>query len=226
MNLVTGDTHGRTDIHKFGFSQFPMGRRMTLDDNLFVAGDFGLWWDESKEDIYWREFIIARPWMTCIVDGNHENFDRWLEFPVEEWNGGRVRRLAENIIWLQRGEVFDIYGVKFFVFGGATSIDKAYRLPGRSWWPQEIPSQKEVENAFTNLEANNWEVDFVITHTCPHAEVPTFSGSLERLHDPVSYMLQEFKDRLKFKKWYFGHFHKNKEVGRFHCVYNDIVQMW
>lgn len=226
MNLVTGDIHGGIDIHKLGTAQFPMGKRLTREDNLFIAGDAGLWFDYSAEEAYWQIWLAEKPWTTLIVDGNHENFDYMETFPTIEWNGGKVTKLADNILWLRRGEVYDIWGFKFFVFGGAYSIDKEQRVPGKSWWHKEIPTNDEFENAINNLERHKWEVDFVITHTCPHNETATFTTNLVRIEDPVGYMLQEIKDRLNFKKWYFGHFHRDKEVGRFRAVFNDIVQIW
>ena len=225
MNLITGDIHGGIDIHKLGSAAFPFGKRLTRQDNLFIAGDAGLWFDYSNEEAYWQIWLTQKPWTTLIIDGNHENFDYMETFPKGEWNGGKVNYLADNILWLRRGEVYDIFGYKYFVFGGALSIDKAQRIPGKSWWGQEIPNNAEFENAMTNLEKHNWKVDYVITHTCPHMEIGSFTDNLVRIEDPTSYMLQEIKDRIDFKTWFFGHFHKDKAIGRFRCLFQDIHQI-
>ena len=70
------------------------------------------------------------------------------EYPVTLWNGGYVQKITDSVIHLMRGQVFTIEGKKIFVFGGAESIDKEYRIPGVSWWPQEIPSFKEMETGY------------------------------------------------------------------------------
>ena len=50
--------------------------------------------------------------------------------------------------------------------GGATSVDKEYRIPYSSWWPQELPGERNFEEARTKLDSVGWRVDYVITHTC------------------------------------------------------------
>lgn len=46
------------------------------------------------------------------------------EYPLEWWNGGKVRHIArDKIILLERGQVFTIEGNRFFTFGGASSHD-------------------------------------------------------------------------------------------------------
>ena len=44
-------------------------------------------------------------------------------YPITEWNGGKVHKIADNIIHLMRGQVFDIDGIRFFTMGGASSHD-------------------------------------------------------------------------------------------------------
>ena len=50
--------------------------------------------------------------------------------------------------------------------GGATSVDKEYRIPYSSWWPQELPDERNFEEARAKLDSVGWKVDYVITHTC------------------------------------------------------------
>jgi len=231
MKCITGDLHGGTDIWKVGSTAWPFGQRLTKSDYLFVAGDSGLWFSDTPNERGIRTWLNEQPWTTLIVDGNHENFDLMETYPDETMFGGKVKVMDSSTFWLRRGEVYEIDYSKIFVFGGADSIDKDQRMPGRSWWPQEIPTRAEFENAERNLTLHNWEVDFVISHTCPHAEVesfvkPGYGVSWKRFEDPTTYMLQELKDKLKFRKWYFGHFHKDKEIGRFHALYNTIAQMY
>ena len=46
------------------------------------------------------------------------------DYQLEEWHGGKVRHiLRDQIIYLERGQVFKIEGKKFFTFGGASSHD-------------------------------------------------------------------------------------------------------
>lgn len=35
-----------------------------------------------------------------------------------------------------------------------------------SWWPQELPTEGELQGGLRNLERYHYEVDYVITHCC------------------------------------------------------------
>ena len=60
---------------------------------------------------------------TLFVDGNHENFTRLYNYPVEEWHGGKVHKIRDSVLHLMRGEIFEINDKKIFTFGGAKSHD-------------------------------------------------------------------------------------------------------
>ena len=45
------------------------------------------------------------------------------ELPAEQWEGGKVHFIRENVIHLMRGQMYRIQGKDFFVFGGARSHD-------------------------------------------------------------------------------------------------------
>lgn len=142
MIYLTGDTHIPIDIDKLSRKSFPEQKQLTRDDFIIVLGDFGLLWQEDKTYHYWLDILSAKRYTLLFVDGNHENFDWLNSLPVEFWHGGRVHRVAENILHLMRGEVFEIAGNTFFTLGGAVSHDRIYRTEGISWWPQEVPPKQ------------------------------------------------------------------------------------
>lgn len=110
--FVTGDVHG---VAEYGASRFssrawPLGRTLTRDDVVIVAGDFGFIWSGSNTDKYWLDWFESKPWTTCFVDGNHENHRLLAGLPMREWNGGLVHKARPHVLHLMRGEVFDIAG--------------------------------------------------------------------------------------------------------------------
>ena len=128
---VTGDIHSGLDMQKL--RDWELGDSLTSDDYLIVAGDFGFPWGFSAEecaDIAWLE---SRPYTVLFVDGNHERFDHWEERPMEPWHGGLTQRLSDTspIRRLTRGEVFELDGSTIFTMGGATSVDREYRVSSR-----------------------------------------------------------------------------------------------
>ena len=230
--FVTGDTHGEIDIKKLSSENFQIGDSLTKNDYVVILGDFALPFsnEENKEERYWLDWLSNRKWTTLVVDGNHENFDRLNSNTIIQMFGNDVGVIAKDIFHLKRGKVYDIAGEKIFVMGGASSIDKSRRIQGVSWWPEEVPSYKEFNDAFSELDKFNWNVDYVFSHTSPLSVLK--SMFTEIYNDPTSHGLDTIAENLFFKEWFFGHFHEEKRYirldkfrGTFHCLYESIVQI-
>lgn len=83
-----------------------------------------------------------------------------------------------------------------------------------NWWPEEMPSKEEYKEGLRNLEQCNWEVDLVVTHMCPTSTLQLLKESIgtEIEDDELSRYLEQIKKRLRYKKWFFGHFHQDIEL--------------
>lgn len=121
---ITGDIHGNPQ--RFSTDNFPEQKEMTKDDVVIILGDFGLVWDysgENKTEKYWLDWLENKPFTTLFVDGNHDNFDRLDDYPIEKWHGGNVHFIRPSVIHLMRSQIFNIEDKLFFTFGGASSHD-------------------------------------------------------------------------------------------------------
>lgn len=213
MIYVTGDTHIPIDTHKLASKRFCAGS----GDYVIICGDFGGVFSDSNEEKYWRKWLDKKPYTTLFIDGNHENFDLLSAYPEVEFSGARAHKISDKIYHIMRGSVLDLDGVKIFAFGGGESHDKEHRTEGKNWWREEMPSDEEMQKGIANLEGENFEVDFVITHTAPTSLQPKFSKN------PLSDYLEEVKAKLKYKKWYFGHYHIDEEIDMRHtAIFNKI----
>ena len=246
---ITGDKHG--NIRGLSSANWETGRYLSREDYLVILGDFGLVWsqEESDSERYWLDWLNDKPWTTLFIDGNHENFDRLNQFPVEEWHGGCVHKVRENVIHLMRGYVFDIDGKKCFTMGGAPSHDiedgiydslsevpgyiacnmyARYRINHLSWWAEEMPSLKEYKRANRNLAEANYEVDFIFTHEAP-CSAKIFLGyyDLKRGdNENLSMWLNTLLYNVKYSRWYFGHYHCERvATDRCECLYDKIIQI-
>lgn len=230
MIYITGDVHGAISIGKrLNAKNFKDQKELTKKDFVIISGDFGLVWNLDKEDQYWLKWLEKqKTFTTLFIDGNHENFDLLENYQIEDWNGGKIRKINSSVFHLMRGQVFEIDNKKIFTFGGADSHDKTFRKEHISWWKQEMPSKEEYEEGLKNLQKHNWEVDYVITHTCS-------SGTLDRLcHqlnlsfavDQLSAYFHKIEEKLKYKKWYFGHFHNDIELPKNQrLIFENIVKL-
>ena len=222
--FVTGDTHGDLDILKFKPWKKAVGD-LDESDILIVCGDMGFFWDDyGPYDRYIKRYWEQQPYTVLWVDGNHENFDTLSAVPVSEKWGGRVQRCARNVYHLCRGEVYNIYGKTFFTFGGATSVDKALRTPGKTWWPQELPSEFEMLKGRRKLSAVNGVVDYIITHCADSLTLALIDLSYEK--DVLTDYLGEISASTKWNKWFVGHYHLDQLMpDNIRLIYNDIIQI-
>ena len=170
MIYITGDTH--SDFSRFTEENFPIQSEMTKDDYIIICGDFGGVWtfeEESKREKEALDWLNNKNFTTLFVDGNHENYTRLYNYPIEEWKGGKVHEIRDSVLHLMRGEIFDIDNKKIFAFGGARSHDiqdgilnldeeeKIYdyrkrgayfRIRDFSWWDLELPTKEEMKKIY------------------------------------------------------------------------------
>lgn len=279
MIFITGDTH--MSFEKLSNRHFPSAVNLTRNDYVIVCGDFG-YWSDCPELRYWLKWLENVNFTVLFVDGNHEDFNRLDRMHVSKWKGGRVHKISKNIIHLMRGQVFDIDGTKVFTFGGARSHDisdgildeenwkakarrldnlgkRMYRVRNVSWWEQEMPNSKEMDEGIKNLEKAGNKVDLVITHCCASSTQRQMGMMLasrdieeyrrkaaiiginqERMKeiergiveahsfetDDCTNYLETVKNKIEFKKWFFGHYHEDMAVNdKEMCLFDEIVRI-
>ena len=208
---------------------------------------------ESKEEKYWLDWLEKKNFTVLFCDGNHESFDR-LEKAYEEvdFHGGRAHKIRENVYHLMRGYVFDIDGCSIFVFGGARSHDikdgiikpcefdsgedflktcRTYdrmglltRIDHISWWDREMPSAEEMERGLKELEKHGNRVDYIVSH-CGPQDVVSAAGFTDS--DPLTLYFNTIAKDTDFKKWFFGHYHDNRQImSRWVMLYEQVVRIW
>ncbi len=224
MIFITGDTHIPIDIHKLSSKRFPQQKSMTKDDHLIICGDFGGVWDGSREEKYWIKWLENKNFTTLFVDGNHENFDILNDLPLEDLGGEKVHRIGDGIYHLMRGRIYKIEDQTFFTFGGASSHDKKFRTEGKNWWRAEMPNLKEFDLARKNLYEHDFQIDYVITHTAPETIQDMIASEYEK--NELTKFLDEVRMQTCYKKWFFGHYHKDIRVTEKDiAVFDSIIEL-
>jgi len=240
-NFVTGDTHGTYDIKKIHKWYNKALKKYNFDEdkknNLFILGDWGALWHEKhephkfKKDLELQLKYAKKKYQLFVIPGNHENYNLINQLPIVEKFGGKMRKLTPyspynpdkyygDIYLLERGEIYTINGQKILALGGALSQDRSLRTLNVDYWEEELWSIQEEYNCLDNLDKHNWNVDIVLSHTCP-----SFVGNyyLHKLHgnnfnifgknngktkEPTSVFFEHLiKEGLEFKEWHFGHWH-------------------
>lgn len=228
--FITGDTHGPLNSGKLWKGLMAgCAHSLTKDDVLCVLGDFGWCFSfapEGEEAPYERDGLDAierLPFTTVFIDGNHENFPRLYQYPTGHKYGGEVGILRPHIYHLkQRGHIYNICGHKIWCMGGAPSFDFSQRTPMKDWWPNEIPSTKELEYGLEQLKQAGDSVDYIFTHDGPAYIVwyllmqlgaRVTQREFER-QSPAGYLQYLARD-IKYKRWYFGHHHIDVNIAAY-----------
>ena len=204
---VTGDTHGFMDrIEVFD-------KKLIKGDICIVCGDFGYLFLDNDIEHRILDNIEKRPYTLAFVDGNHECFPVIYSYPKEIWNNGFVHRIRKNIIHLCRGQVFEIEHKKIFTFGGGYSVYRALRREGYDWWPQEMPTDDEFNEAERNLNAHDRKVNYIITHAAPEDTMNLFHPEHAK-EKPLNTYLEYLRETITYDHWFMGHLHQDKDLWR------------
>ena len=165
---------------------------------------------------------------TGDIHGNHEIRPHHIPtYKSKQWNGGMVlyEEKYPNLLFAQDGEIFNMDGLTHLVMGGAYSVDKYYRLArGLHWFEDEQPDNEIKKRVEARLSELDWKVDIVMSHTCPTRYVPTeaFLPGLDQstVDRSTEEWLDSIAERLDYKKWFCGHWHIDKQVGKMHFIMN------
>lgn len=206
---IAGDWHGNLPWAT------SVVERMSIEvDVLFQVGDFGIW--PGERGMYYldrlNEAAHANSLTIFALRGNHDS-DYWEHvlgsdhYPRDTVTGGRYVR--SNIVLLPRVTDFWMGSGEgrrhFFVAGGAYSIDKSWRVPGESWWPEEELTDAEVD------AIEDQKVDILLTHDCSNRT--PFNGNLKPDLDSVAHRQRIDKVLAKTspEMHFHGHMHNRYE---------------
>lgn len=166
---------------------------------ILHCGDFGHGWDDKYVPSVQK--MLARNGQNLRwVPGNHENYDL-----IDVLYHKELQQHQENIYVLKRGERFTIGNTTFVGVGGAHSIDKQWRKPHISWWPQELLKYSDIAKILDDVPC-----DVVIAHDAPitadlclqngYKDDPTTTGNRQ--------LLQAAVDHLQPTFLFHGHYHQ------------------
>lgn len=220
MIYVTGDLHGDADRFKSKAL-----KKLKKGDTLIVCGDFGFVWDGSKREQAQLKKIGKLRYQVLFVEGTHDNLDLLCQYPAEEWNGGRVRRISGKLLKLERGSLYQIESKNIFVFGGGESADMDERIRDGLWWSGELPREEEIAQAKTILEAHRNVVDYIITHECPSKVKSVIDMESDHIN-PMTAFFDHLAEKVLFKGWYFGCYHRDKMIPpHYHALFQQVEEL-
>lgn len=227
MLYITGDIHGSTERIR-DIESFCVNSNTTTDDCLIMLGDVGINYFGDYRDGIRKEMMSKIPVTFVCIRGNHEARPEDIPTYLKKVMFGGIVFVEPdypNIIFLQDGGEYEIQGKKILAIGGAYSVDKGYRLMrGYKWFQNEQLSDEEQKDIFEKIKGHHY--DIVLTHTCPFEWQPTelFLPEVDqsKVDKTTEIWLGQVKNNISFNKWYFGHFHGDKNMGTYEMLYYKI----
>lgn len=226
MIYITGDMHG--DISQM--RQVMQKINCKPNNTLIVLGDFGANYYFDKKDDIFKNAISEYNINIFVIRGNHDGNPSLIEGVEQKEkydNIGYIEQKYPNIFYAINGNIYNIEKNQFLVLGGAYSVDKFYRLSmGYKWFSDEQMTISERENFLQNCPK---EVDVIITHTCPYTNIPKhlFLKTIDQstVDNSMEYFLQEVKEKVNYKNWFFGHYHANEQIEEnMYMLYDGIIK--
>jgi len=218
--ILIADIHGHMRLDYF--KNVIARQKITFKDIVIILGDAGILWSEKiNEEV--KSFYSNLQFTILFLDGNHENFDVLEDFEIVIKFGSNVHKILDNVFHLIRGNSYIINGHKFFVFGGAYSIKRDYNDSKIKTWVKELPNELEMDYGNINIDVNNSNFDYLITHQGPKTFLDEIDYIYSKNELPFLEYLETIKMRITFKKWFFGHIHQDLTIGNISSIYNREV---
>lgn len=230
MNFyITGDPHGKFS----SINYFRLAKALNENDCIIILGDAGLNYFLDERDTELKEYVNGFGCKIFSIRGNHDaNPKKIKTYKLTQFCGGKVffEERFPNLYFSKFGEVYNFNGTQTLVLDGAYSIDKYFRLRSEKiWFSDEQPTVQQRKRVEEKLNAINWTVDCVFSHTCPFKFEPQefFLPFIDQttVDKTMEHWLDSIEERLHYNRWYFGHFHGDKKINSkvkmlFHTIEN------
>ena len=204
MIYITGDIHG--DVQRI--SQMIEKHEITPNDIIVILGDVGMnYYGNKKGDRSRKKKMNNFGIPILCIHGNHEmRPESLITYHEDQWHDGAVYVEEEfpNLIF-----------------------DKYYRLAmGYHWFPDEQPSEEIKARVENKLDEQGWQIDTVLTHTCPYGYTPTeaFLGGIDQstVDNSTELWLDTIEKKLSYNAWYCGHWHIEKRIDKIHFLFETV----
>lgn len=218
--LVVGDTHG---VYQWVEQTVIPYAKAAGCSTIMQVGDFGFVWDNRLTHVdgeldRLHEALSAAGIVLVFLPGNHENhpmLQRLSEDAEKNEDGHYI--LRPTIVYTGRVAAWTWDGLRMAAVGGAASIDRDERVPGVSWWPEEMLQPDEVCDA-----VQLGPVDILFTHDAPTGVpirlLPDVASTAHR-----AYMAQVGL-AVSPAYWFHGHYHDSLFYRFHHLVGTATVR--
>ena len=240
---ITGDKHR----HFKGLIEFCKTNCLRQKDVIVILGDAGFnYYMDERDDKLKKQLNEVGVTLFCIYGNKEKRPETIATYGIQTFCGGVVYYEPNypNLLFAKDGEVYDFNGKQFMTIGGAHSVDKLRCLEeGLPFFEDEMPDAERKETIEKALAARGNKLDGFLTHTCPLSLIPTETFiSTRRNAENSRKAVKKRKDeypldvdrsteewletlmgKVSFEKWYCGHYHVDKTLGKIRMLHRAIL---
>lgn len=81
------------------------------------------------------------------------------------------------------------------------------------------------QNSLKSLQNVNLDVDYILTHTAPAQAAHMMALPVHEEEQSLANFLGDVAEKVSYRHWCFGHHHRDVSKGKFHCLYNELMQI-
>lgn len=213
-----GDIHG-----EFKTFLYEIKRQNITNAIIVICGDIGMgfhrpaYYEQELGKIS-KVLKSLNVYVVC-VRGNHDD-PAWFKTP--ELYSKQLSNYMPNWILVDDYDIIESKFGNILCIGGARSVDKTWRIPGKTWWEGENIVKFD---GYTLLDINQRckNVDIIVSHSSPDFCGPLSKDGLqqwsiydkdvitdcdnERKH--LTFIFNEISKYHNVKCWFYGHFHNS-----------------
>jgi len=201
---IIGDVHGRIEPRPKERSYRNAIERVTFSLQL---GDLGL--DYSALGVF-NSLPPVDPSRHRVMAGNHDNYAELTPHFLGDFG---VHRFPLVRGWLE-----------FFFVRGARSIDRAFRIKGKDWWPTEELNPDQCQAALAAYSEACPQI--VLSQDCPTEALPFFASIQAKLRPSrTNQLFQQMLFIHRPKLWISAHHHRSVRVERDGTIFISLGEL-
>lgn len=206
-----GDVHGKLYAVSQQVKNFPDSVK-----NIVFLGDIGFGFFE--DGILENEFLVNIPEHINIwlLRGNHDNPSRWdVEY---------IPNLYPRLNFIKDCDVLNINGKRFLAVGGGISIDRDYRIEGKSYWPDEyvkLPYKGQLEDNIHGIISHSG-IKPPVLESKSHPLITYGSDELKADLKREENIFDIILNKAKPKEWFYGHYHVHSFFEHKDCKFYNL----
>ena len=168
------------------------------EDYVVLLGNIGY---PNEETI---KYLTTFPFTTLFLEGLSDNTNKLYKLEEIDWNGGKVHKIADNVLHLIRCNLYTIEGKTIFAIGGDVTYNRDMLRRDIDYYTKECPSKDELDEAVKVLTTAAYKVNYILSTIPDSRTMLQFDSNLHP--NDLSNWMFDMSNKVIYDRWYFGQY--------------------